>query len=93
MRIKNVEMIQNLNIFYQIQNDIKFQFIKKYLNKNENKLSKNSYSINHLYFNPVFLFINYNGFFKNNTTYDYTYTFDRNDININKQSMGNDIYI
>ena len=75
-----------------IQNDNNSEHIKKYLNRIESKLSKNNYIINHLYFNPVFLLTQYNGI-KNKIVVNYTFSLDRNDININNQNKENDIYI
>ena len=77
-----------------VQNDNHFIPINKYFNRIENKLSKDNYCINHLYFNPIFLFTNYYGIFKNTNATDYSYTLERNDIYIiNQQNKDKNIFM
>ena len=76
-----------------IQNDYNSEHIKKYHNRIESKLNKNSYIVNHLYFNPMFLLTQYNGFIKSKIVTNYTFSLDRNDIYINNQNKENNIYM
>jgi len=74
-----------------VQNDNHSIPINKYFNRIENKLSKNNYCINHLYFNPISILTNYYGIYKNTNATEYSYTLERNDIYINQQNKNKEI--
>ena len=52
---------------------------KKYIYRVENKLAKDTYSQNHLNFNPSIV-KTYNGYIMNNIDKEYSYVYDRNDV-------------
>ena len=77
----------------EVQNDDYFRPITKFFNIIDNKLSKDNYLINNIYFNPIILYSNYHGFFNNKVISNYTYTLDRNDENIKEKNNKKNIYI
>jgi len=80
-------------IDHEVQNDDYFRPITKFFNTIDNKLSKDNYLINNLYFNPIFVFSNYYGFFKNNTIGNYSYTLDMNYETIKEKNNEKNIYM
>jgi len=77
----------------EVQNDDYFRPITKFFNTIENKLSKDNYLINNLYFNPILLFSNYHSFFNNKLISNYSYTLDKNDKYIKEKNNEKNIYI
>lgn len=91
--IKNYGFI-NFNFIDQtVQNENQSKPIQNFLNRIENKLSKDNYCINNIYLNPLILLTNYNEIFKKNITLEYTYTLDKNDLYIKQQNREKDIYM
>ena len=80
-------------IDHEVQNDDYFRPITKFFNTIDNKLSKDNYFINNLYFNPIFLSSNYYGFFNNNTISSYSFTLDRNYEIIKEKNNNKNIYM
>ena len=77
----------------EVQNDDYFRPITKFFNTIDNKLSKDNYFINNLYFNPIILFSNYHSFFNNRLISNYTFTLDRVNENIKEKNNKKNIYI
>ena len=99
---ENNEYIQNIIkngfinfhfIDHEVQNDDYFRPITKFFNIIDNKLSKDNYIINNLYFNPIILFSNYHRFFDDKLISNYSYTLDRNIENIKEKNNEKNIYI
>ena len=80
-------------IDHEVQNDDYFRPITKFFNIIDNKLSKDNYIINNLYFNPIILFSNYHRFFDDKLISNYSYTLDRNIENIKEKNNEKNIYI
>jgi hypothetical protein len=80
-------------IDHEVQNEDYFNPITKFFNTFDNKLSKDNYFINNLYFNPIILFSNYHSFFNDKLISNYSYTLDRIDENIKEKNNKKNIYI
>ena len=80
-------------IDHEVQNEDYFRPITKFFNIINNKLSKDNYLINNLYFNSITLFSNYHSFFNNNLISNYSYTLDRNVENIKEKNNKKNIYM
>ena len=80
-------------IDHEVQNDDYFNPITKFFNTIDNKLSKDNYFINNLYFNPIILFSNYHSFFNDKLISNYTYTLDKINENIKEKNNKKNIYI
>jgi len=80
-------------IDHEVQNDDYFRPITQFFNVIDNKLSKDNYFINNLYFNPIILFSNYHSFFNNKLISNYTYSLDRINENIKEKNNKKNIYI
>ena len=80
-------------IDHEVQNEDYFNPITKFFNTFDNKLSKDNYFINNLYFNPIILFSNYHSFFNDKLISNYSYTLDRNVENIKEKNNEKNIYI
>jgi len=80
-------------IDHEVQNDDYSKPITNFFNTIDNKLSKDIYLINNLYFNPIYIYTNYYGFFNNNTINDYSFTLDRNYEIIKSKNNEKNIYM
>ena len=80
-------------IDHEVQNDDYFRPITKFFNIIVNKLSKDNYFINNLYFNPIILFSNYHSFFDDKLISNYSYTLDRNVEIIKEKNNKKNIYM
>ena len=92
-QIKNYGYVNFYFIDQQVDEEDHLRPIKKYYNRIENKISKDSYCINNIYLNPIILLTYYNGIFKNNAILNYTQTLDRSDIYILPQNKEKEIYM